>query len=286
MLPSATDLTYFIEVANQRNISRAAERLGISQPTLSVSIKRLEDSIGAALLLRGKTGVELTKAGSTLSIRARKMLQEWEELRGETRKAQSELSGIYTLGCHSSVALYTLPHFLPKLLAQNPTLELRLQHDLSRKITDEIIRFRLDFGIVINPVRHPDLVIQELLEDEVCFWHQRKLDLQSPNGKTLLLDPELLQSQALLNQIEKNKKSFDRTVSSSNLEVLRSLAVAGAGVAILPTRVAEQAGSQLVRHVKIPFSFHDRCCLIFRADMQKSAASRKISEHIQVTFRK
>ena len=75
---SQAELKYFLEVANTKNLSRASERLGISQPTLSVAIKRLENSIGTELLIRQKRGVALTQAGKQLLIHAKQLLQYWE----------------------------------------------------------------------------------------------------------------------------------------------------------------------------------------------------------------
>ena len=74
-MASQAELRYFIEVANSLNLSRASERLGISQPSLSVAIKRLEGSIGTELLIRQKRGVVLTQAGKQLLAHAKQLLQ-------------------------------------------------------------------------------------------------------------------------------------------------------------------------------------------------------------------
>ena len=71
MLPNPAEILYFLEVASTLNISRAAERLGITQPTLSLAVQRLEATLGTPLLLRGKTGVRLTKAGSKFATQSR-----------------------------------------------------------------------------------------------------------------------------------------------------------------------------------------------------------------------
>src|SRR4051812_24182010 len=133
MLPSPSELHYFIEVSNTLNVSRAAERLGISQPTLSLAIQRLEHAFGAPLLLRSKSGVRMTQAGTKLVAQARHLLDEWERLRQDAMKDESEIRGRYVLGCYASVALYTLPSIIAKMLLLHPSLELKLMHDLSRK---------------------------------------------------------------------------------------------------------------------------------------------------------
>jgi DNA-binding transcriptional LysR family regulator len=278
MLPSPAELRYFIEVANTLNISRASERLGISQPTLSLAIKRLETSFGMPLLVRGKTGVKLTQGGQKLITHARLMIEDWEKLKGDALRADSEISGRYTIGCHPSVALYSLPHFLPRLMKDNPSLDIKIVHDLSRKITEDVISFKADFGIVVNPVEHPDLVIKLLCKDEVTLWSRAGEDVPP----ILLCDPDLLQTQALLKQISKHGLHFDRVVTSSSLEVVTALVAEGAGVGVLPTRVALRVKAMgLKHHAKNIPKQQDQICLIYRADAQKSFAGRAIAKVIE-----
>src|SRR5689334_19918927 len=100
MPPAYADLSYFIEVAQSGNISRAAERLGITQPSLSAAVKRLEDSVGATLFIRGRTGVQLTKSGTELLRKGRLLLLNWEQLKADVKKKETGVSGQYVIGCH------------------------------------------------------------------------------------------------------------------------------------------------------------------------------------------
>ncbi|MCR9206468.1 MAG: LysR family transcriptional regulator, partial [Halobacteriovoraceae bacterium] len=270
MLPNANDLTFFIEVANTGNLSRAAERLGVSQPALSQAMKRLENSFENQLLLRSKSGVVLTKAGEKLNLEARALLEYWTNLKEESMKDEEQVRGIYRLGIHSSVALYTLPAFCAEVLQQFPNLELRLQHDLSRKITEGIISFKLDFGIVVNPVEHPDLIIKELFKDEVAFYSSKKIS--EKNRSVLISEPDLLQTQELLSKVKAKNKEFLRTVTSSNLEVIKSMVLSGTGVGILPGRVVGNDANKVEVLPGFP-KFKDRICLVFRHDLQKSRAA-------------
>ena len=93
MMPSPHDLSYFIEVSQTLNVSRAAERLGISQPTLSLAIQRLEKNLGANLLIRTKSGVHLTHAGTKLVAQARVLALEWEKIREDALRDENEIRG-------------------------------------------------------------------------------------------------------------------------------------------------------------------------------------------------
>ena len=280
MIPSATELRYFIEVAQTENLSRAAERLGVSQPTLTLAIKRLEDSLGHMVLLRSKTGVKLTKPGLKLLAQARFLLDEWEKIRNSAIEDEVELRGLFSIGVHQSVANYTLHRFLPGLVRDFLHLEFKLVHKLSRLVTEEVISGKIDFGIVVNPVAHPDLVIKNLLTDEVAFWVSEK-SKKHWQDLPLIYESELIQTQSLLKQIQKKGVSFARRIESSSLEVITKLVAHGAGVGIIPGRVA--GGNEGERIVKVSPqwpTFADRICLIFRADSQRSAASKKIVQSI------
>lgn len=286
MLPSSSELHYFLEIANTQNISRAAERLGISQPTLSLSVRRLEDSIGVPLLIRTKSGVKLTKAGDKLVVRARSLVQQWHKLKEETKKDQDEVSGTYSVGCHPSVGLYSLG-FLSSLLHENPDLEIKLVHDLSRRITEDVISFKVDFGLVVNPTRHPDLVIRPLLRDEVTFWTAAKPSpQQNPHsGEGILIcDTNLLQTQSLLKQMRQKKLEFRRTITSSNLEVIAALVADGAGIGILPGKVAARFEGLGIKKLPNAPKFLDRICLVYRADAQNSGTGRYVAKSIEKSF--
>src|SRR6476661_4546288 len=116
MLPSSDDIRVFLAVAETRNITRASERLGLTQPSVSVAVKRLEELIGAPLFVREKRGVELTKAGAKLESHFRRILESWESTRAALLEEQENVSGRITIGCHPSVALYSLPQITADLM--------------------------------------------------------------------------------------------------------------------------------------------------------------------------
>lgn len=285
MTPSSSELHYFLEVSQTLNVSRAAERLGISQPTLSLAIQRMEEVMGTPLLIRSKTGVQLTRAGHKLARQAGTLIREWERLREDVLKDEEEIRGSYIVGAHPSVALFTLPRFVERLLAKHDGLELKLMHGLSRKITEDVISFKIDFGIVVNALPHPDLIIKQLWEDTVTLWSSKKTSpLQDPeSGKAVLIcDPELIQTDSVLKQIKKSEFKFSRIVTSSSLEVVASLVNSGAGVGILPSRVARNESLNLnLKPIKSAPEFLDKHSLIFRADAQKSKANRSLAHEIE-----
>jgi LysR family transcriptional regulator, cell division regulator len=279
MVPSPAELSYFLEVAATKNISRASERLGISQPSLSMAIKRLEEHMGTALLIRQTSGVRLTKAGERFQAKAQILLEQWQTTLKHMKREESEITGCYSLGAHVSVAQGRLSRTLAALLAQYPALEFKLKHDLSRRITEQVINFSLDFGVVVNPIEHPDLVIRRLYSDNVRFYvhadyHETHLTLSH-----LCYDPDLLQSRILLKQARQVGLNFDRYLASSSLEIIATMCAQGVGVAILPDSVAKRHGNlKPLWNMEPVLDMH---MLIYRADMQCSVAARALAKALE-----
>ena len=284
MLPSSVEIQYFLEVASTLNISRAAERLGITQPTLSLSVQRLEHTVGTPLLLRSKTGVRLTKAGVRFASQGKNLIEQWERLRSETINEESEVRGRVSVGCHTSVALYSVGEFAPQLMQEYPQLELTFVHDLSRKITERVVSFEIDFGIVVNPVPHPELRLVQLCTDEQQLWRSTGSFVKD----VLICEPALMQTQALMAKMKKSSGSFDytRVIHSTSLEVVAALTAAGAGVGILPTRVAKrEAGDKVKPYFTKGPIYEDKVFLVYRPDAQKNLAAKTVMRAIEAAFK-
>lgn len=270
--PNPTDLRYFQEIAHTGNLSRASERLGVGQPALSLSLKRLEEILDVKLFLRRNRGLSLTPAGQRLLRESNRLLSAWEAVVSETKKSESELVGRFTLGCHASVGLYALKDIVRDIYAEYSGIELQLVHGLSRVICEGVISGSIDFGIAVNPIRHPELVITEIVKDEFTFW-------RSPKGLTdvLLYNPAFVQSQSLLKKIS---KTYSRTVTSDSLEVLCVMARSGAGTALLPERVVKAMSSELKRVEGSP-AFQDRVTFIYRSDIRKTPSAKVMIEKLR-----
>lgn len=271
--PNPWDLRYFQEVALTENLSRAAERLAIAQPTLSLSLKRLEEQLQVKLFSRGNRGLVLTAAGHRLLRECNRLMSDWDAILVETRKSDTEVKGRYNLGCHPSVALYSLDPFIRDLYRDFSGIEIQLTHGLSRIICERVISAQIDFGIVVNPVKHPDLVLYKLAIDEVGFWK-----LPGCLEGVLIYNPDLIQSQAVLKKYK--SKTFERSILSENLEVIASLAGSGAGVAILPSRVVQVMAPQLRKIPDAP-TFRDEIYFVYRADLSKTVGSKAIIERLK-----
>lgn len=269
-----SDLKYFIELCKTLHVSRAAERLGISQPALSHCLKRLEAETGVVLFTRNKKGVLLTHAGQRVFEKAEDLIQKWDEVMASAKSENEMIAGTIRLGCHTAVAQYTLPKVLPQFLKDNPAVTVQLEHGLSRHVNEALISDRLDAGLVVNPSSHPDLVIKELTKDRVTLWKSQNLK----NSDVLIIDPSLIQTQDLLKKLNKKGRFFKRTIESSSLEVISQMVVAGAGYGLLPERVIQAFGDGRISSPADSPSFQDRICLVFKSEFRKLKRGQALIE--------
>lgn len=287
MLISPDELKYFIEITNTLNFSRAAERLGISQPTLSLSIKHVEGIINEKLFRRHKHGVSLTQAGKQLLAHSKMLLQYWDQVKSKAIASHRDTQGSFVIGCHPTLALHCLSGFLPSLLEQYPKLEISFEHDVSRKITEQVISLAIDIGIVVNPIRHPDLIIRKLCDDEMTLWRANvKSKIQQFNSDiaTIICDPQLTQTQVLLKTCKKMGLSYARIMPTSSFEVIASLTAKGCGIGILPRRVVASSYLDVLSKVQNAPVYHDEICMLYRVENRNIKAMQVITNAIKEFF--
>ena len=204
------------------------------------------------------------------------MKESWQEIKDQVHATKHKIAGRVILGCHPAVGIYALPDLVLKLQKNYPAIELCLQHDLSRTLTTAAIERIIDLGLVINPLRHPDLVIRPLLTDEVGFWIAKDLNFKNVHEHQIIADPNLIQSQALLRKISNKKNPLKPILATSQLEIVTSLTLAGAGIGILPQRVALAMGRKGLRKIPELPTYRDELCLIYRPERRERPAVRAL----------
>ncbi len=273
MAMNLDDIRYFRKVAETLNVTRASEALGITQPALSYSLKRLENEIGDELIIRKKNGVELSKLGEEFYKRSVNLINEWENIQNLITSEGEDAKGEFSIGIHPSVALYSLDKFLPHLTKEFPLIDFKFVHGLSREMTEKVISWEIDFGIVVNPIKYPDLVIKELCRDEVTLFHKTKC------RNKLIFDPKLAQSQDILKRLNAKGLGTEGKINSGNLEVIADLVEQGLGYGVLPSRVA--ANHKGLKKLAGSPVYHDKICLVYRPEKHKNPISRRILELIK-----
>jgi DNA-binding transcriptional LysR family regulator len=162
-------LRYFVAVAETGHMTRAAERLGIQQPPLSVQIKTLERELGVLLLRRHPRGVALTDAGRLFQAEAARMLQDMEAMKQRMTRVAKGQAGTLAVGFTSSAAAHRfMPEALRAFRRAHPDVELQLREDNAAELTEALAAGRLHCGLLRVPVARPEgLVFETLLREPV-----------------------------------------------------------------------------------------------------------------------
>ncbi|MEZ4301951.1 MAG: LysR family transcriptional regulator [Polyangiaceae bacterium] len=281
-----THLRYFCTIAEHGSMTAAARVLKVSQPTVTVAIKHLEEQLQTTLFLRGRSGVTLTSTGEELLRHAHEVLALIDRAQQSILGMETEESGRFVIGCHESLGAYFLPDLMLRLLETAPKLEVTLWNGTSASVHDAVVARQVDFGLVVNAREHPELVIVELFRDAVdVFVAAHLLEKVSPRDlfttRPLVFAGRVEQCRALIDQLGAAGLVPPRLLSCGDLELTKSLALKGVGIALLPRRVAAygQRGKLVRLDPSLPY-FPDKISLIFRADVHRTKAWARLKEEL------
>lgn len=283
-LPSAKDLAYFHEVAITLHISRAAKKLNVTQPSLSLAIKRLETQLNTPLFIRHGQGVTLTRAGDELFREVKTLLLFWEKTTTNIRNANESIKGKVTIGCHSTLAPF-MSNMVANLLSQHSELEIHFEHDLSPKIMEQVIKGHIDIGIVTDPFPHPGVIIQPITHTEFGFWvsikHENKINLYAEET-VIICDPKLSPTQYLIKQlINKNKCKELRFNTMNQIEAIAMMATEGYGVGILPSSFTKTYFGDKLKLVPNAPIYKKPLCLSYRTENKYVKAIQLVLKEIK-----
>ncbi|MGZ3788998.1 MAG: LysR family transcriptional regulator [Bacteriovorax sp.] len=261
-----SDIFNFVETSSCSTIIQAARKLEISQPALSESIKRLESDLGAILFYRSRSGIKLTPSGRVFLDKARTVVQSLNDLDFSTDGSNIFSNRALIIGCHTTVAQYSIPKALAFLKAKAPDYNIELVHDLSRNIQAEVQRGHIDIGIVVNPTEVPDLVIQKLSTDMVGVWSHK----DHQEFDTVICNTNLFQTQSILKKWKRRPKKI---ISTDSLELICRLVNEKIGCGILPQKAVELSGFHL-KHSGLFPTYKDELSLIYRPEFGKSPSEK------------
>lgn len=170
-------LRYFVAIAEEGNFSRAARRLYISQPPLSIQIKNLEEELGVQLLERSNRGVSLTPAGTVFFEETKAVLDRLDLAREKALMADRGEVGTLSVGFVSIADYGILPPALKQFRADFPNVQVQLHELTTDSQIVDLRAGRLDLGIGLAPVDEPDLEFEVMLREELVLaaptgdWH-------------------------------------------------------------------------------------------------------------------
>ncbi len=260
-----TEMRYVVALARERHFGRAAETCHVSQPTLSVALKKVEGQLGAALFERTASDVRITGLGERIVAQARRVLEEavrLEEIAGATG---DPMSGQLRVGIIYTIAPYLLPQLIPALHRQAPKMPLFLKEDFTASLIPALKAGELDVIVIALPFTEPGLVAQPVYTEPFRVvvpaghpWVQRReIAADELDGQNLLL---LGQGNCFRDQVLEScprltgPDALEHSLEGGSLETIRYMVASGAGVAVMPSTAADPLVNKEPLVKVLPFS--------------------------------
>ncbi|UJF36122.1 LysR family transcriptional regulator [Paenibacillus hexagrammi] len=248
-------LQYAIQIATERNFSRAAEKLHIAQPSLSQQLSKLEKEIGVLLFQRSTNSVELTHAGALFVEKSQKILDMVEQLKKEMEDISQMKKGRLVIGSMPITGSTTLPFVVPVFQAAYPEIEISLVEETSSNLETLTMNGQTDISLLSLPLREEALVYETLLEEEIVLAvppHHPLAEAASPIQIEDLMKESFIAlkkgqgfRQLTLNLCQQAGFTPNIVFESSNIETVQSLVAAGMGIAFVPYLISRRNFSEL-----------------------------------------
>ena len=243
------ELRYIVAVARERHFGHAAESCHISQPTLSVAVRKLEDELGVTLFERGPGEMTVTPIGRRIVEQAQRVLEEAAVVRQLASQGQDDLVGMLRLGVIYTIGPYLLPHLIPRLHRRAPDMPLQIEESYTAHLGERLKAGDLDVLILSLPFDEPGVMTQAVYEEPFVVL----MPLGHPLEAATQVDAATLARQDLLllgpghcfrdqvlrfcpecNRLSVTSDNMQRTLEGSSLETIRLMVATGVGITVLP----------------------------------------------------
>ncbi len=247
-----TELRYIVAVARERHFGRAAEKCFVSQPTLSVAIKKLEEELGVTLFERSAAEVAVTPVGGRIVEQAQRVLEETDRIRHLAEQGKDDLAGPLRLGAIYTISPYLMPQLIPLLNRRAPKMPLLIQENFTAKLAVMLKSGDLDLIILSLPFSEPGIVTQAVYDEPFRVvmpadhaWSKKAripaADLCREN-LLLLSSGNCFRDQVLqtcAGAARATDDSLQQSLEGSSLETIRHMVASGAGITVLPSSAAD-----------------------------------------------
>ncbi len=252
-----TELRYIVTLAQEQHFGRAAERCFVSQPTLSIAVKKLEEELGVALFERSKSRVQATPLGEQIVAQAQLVLEQSAAIKDIASAGKDQLSSPLRVGAIFTVGPYLLPHFIPELQRLASKMPLYVEEGFTATLRKRLRQGDLDVIIIALPFTEPDVVTQTLYDEPFVVLMPADHSL----AKKPAVAPEDLDKEEVLmlgeghcfrDQVlatcpnlarngDEDNGRLHTAAEGSSLETLRHMVASGLGLTILPQSAASTA---------------------------------------------
>ena len=299
-----TELRYIVTLAQDQHFGKAADRCNVSQPTLSVAVKKLEDELGVAIFERSKTRVQPTPMGEQIVTQAQRVLEQASLIKDIATLGKDQLGSPLKVGAIFTIGPYLFPQFIPQLQRIAPKMPLFVEEGYTASLRQRLRKGDLDVIIVALPFTEADVVTQALYDEEFvallpAAHTLAKKDALSPEDLTqenvLLLGEghcfrdQILEAVPNIKTTAADDSGNIRTASEgSSLETMRHMVASGIGITILPisAAVSNYAPDTLVTRPLVGVEAKRTVGLAWRASFPRHKAVDVLRSAIQEGQRK
>ena len=244
-----TELKYIVAVARERHFGRAAEACFVSQPTLSVAVKKLEEELDVKIFERSSNEVTITALGEDIVRQAQSVLDQAAEIKEIAKRGKDPLAGVLTLGVIYTIGPYLLPDLVRQSIARTPQMPLMLQENFTVKLLEMLRTGEIDCAILAEPFPDTGLAIAPLYDEPFLaavpsthpLAQQESISTQRLKNETMLLlgaghcfRDHVLEVCPEFARYASNAEGIRRSFEGSSLETIKHMVAAGMGVTLVP----------------------------------------------------
>ena len=247
-----TELRYIVALARERHFGRAAEKSFVSQPTLSVAVKKLEDELGVTLFERGGAEVTVTPVGARIVEQAQRVLEEAAAIKNLATAGKDELAAPLRFGAIYTIGPYLMPQLIPILHKRAPRMPLLVQENYTARLSEFLKNGEVDVIALSLPYAEPGIVTQAVYDEPFRVlmpaahpWSKKARipasDLCREN-LLLLSSGNCFREQVLqtCSGVERaTSEGMQQSLEGSSLETIRHMVASGVGITVVPAAAAE-----------------------------------------------
>ena len=264
-----TELKYIVAVAREKHFGKAADACHVSQPTLSIAVKKLEDELETILFERSKTRVYPTPLGEQIVLQAQRVIEQAATIKDLASAGKDQLCNPLHVGAIFTIGPYLFPYFIPRLQHLAPQMALYVEESYTATLRRRIRQGDLDAIVVALPFNEPDVVTQALYEESFVVLMAgdhplaefAEIEPDQLTGHNVLLlgeghcfrDQVLLACPNLKPSIEDPSGRVRTASEGSSLETLKHMVASGLGITILPQSAARTSYQSPANLVVRPF---------------------------------
>ena len=260
-----TELKYIVAAAREKHFGRAAEACFVSQPTLSVAIKKLEEELDVKIFERGAAEISVTPLGEQIVRQAQRVLEDAQEIREMAKLGKDPLSGPLRLGIIYTIGPYLLPELVKNTIEQVPQMPLMLQENFTAKLLDMLRLGELDCAIMAEPFPESGLATAPLYDEPFqaalptghALAKRRTLTAEELKQDTMLLlgtghcfRDHVLEVCPEYARFASGAEGLRKSFEGSSLETIKYMVASGMGVTVVPQLSVPADKQPHIRYVK------------------------------------